>query len=105
MVPFVCELPNHGKEQIIDNTNVIYLIYFYLMCMGIPSACMSVYHMHACCLWREEEDIRSPGPRVIGGCKPLYGCWGLNLGPLREQPKLLTTESSFQALNQFKFLY
>lgn len=28
--------------------------------MSVLPACMHVYHMHAWCLWRSEEDIRLP---------------------------------------------
>ena len=31
---------------------------------------------------------------ITDGCEPPYGCWELNLGPLEEQPVLLTTEPS-----------
>jgi hypothetical protein len=30
----------------------------------------------------------------IDGCEPPCRCWGLNSGPLKEQPVLLTTETS-----------
>ena len=45
--------------------------------------------------WRPEVGIRSPGTEVIDGCK--LQCGELNLGPLREQPLLLTTEPSLQS--------
>ena len=35
--------------------------------------------------------IRSLGTRITDGCELPYGCWELNLGPLEEQPVLLTT--------------
>lgn len=43
------------------------------MCMGASSACMSLYHMHAWCLWRSE---RASVPGAV------FGCWELNLDPL-----------------------
>jgi hypothetical protein len=33
---------------------------------------------------------------VMDGCKPPYGCWDLNSGPLEEQSVLLTAEPSHQ---------
>ena len=40
------------------------------------------------------EGIRSPGAEVRDGCEPLCGCRKTNLGPLQEQPVLLTNKSS-----------
>jgi hypothetical protein len=37
-----------------------------------------------------------PGTGVTDSCKPPSGFWKLNLGPLEEQPELLTTELSLQ---------
>jgi hypothetical protein len=46
------------------------------------------------CLQRlEQTDL--PGTGITNGCKPPDGCWKLNLGPLEEQPVLLTAEPSF----------
>ena len=33
---------------------------------------------------------------MTDGCEPPCGCWELNVGPLEEQPVLLTTEPSLQ---------
>ena len=38
---------------------------------------------------------------ITDGCEPLCGCWGLNSGPLKEQPVLLTSESSLQSQISF----
>ena len=38
-----------------------------------------------------EEAVRSPGTSVKDGREPPCGCCGLNLGPLGEQPVLLTS--------------
>ena len=35
---------------------------------------------------------------ITDGCKPPYGCWDLNSGPLQKQPVLLTNEPSLQPL-------
>lgn len=56
--------------------------------------CVSVHHVHACCLWRPEDGVRSPGTGVRDGYGPLCGCWKLKSGPLQERPLLLTSESS-----------
>ena len=37
------------------------------------------------------EGVESSGTRVIDSCGLPCGCWELNLGPLEEQPVLLTT--------------
>lgn len=41
-----------------------------------------------------KEDVKSPEIEVVGGCEPhkRYEFWELNLGPVQEQLKLLTTE-------------
>jgi hypothetical protein len=39
-------------------------------------------------------------------CELPYGCWELNLGPLEEQPVLLTAEPSHQPhISVFSFVY
>ena len=57
--------------------------------------------MHVCapyvCLLPEYtiEGIKSPRMRVTDSYELPCKCWQLNLGPLEEQPVLLTTEPSF----------
>ena len=53
-------------------------------------AYMLVYHMHAWCLQRSEED-RSPGTGVRDGYELPCGWWELNPSLLKEQPVLLTS--------------
>ena len=60
-----------------------------------------VFCLHIClCLTRPEEGIKSifncRGIVATDGCELPCGCWQLDLGPLQEQPVLLTTESSLQ---------
>lgn len=43
--------------------------------------CMYLYHV-GISLLTSEEGTGSFGTRVISSCKPLGGCWDLNLGPL-----------------------
>ena len=62
--------------------------------MSVLPACVSVYHMHAWCSWRPEEDIRSPVSGVMDGCDLPCRHWELNLGFLQEQGVLLTVEAS-----------
>lgn len=50
-----------------------------------------VHHMHA---W----GVGSRGTGVTDTSEPSCGCWILNPGPLEEQPVLLSTEPSLQAL-------
>ena len=49
------------------------------------------------CVWckqRPEEGVGYPETGVTEGWEPSCGCWELNLGPLQEQPELLTAEPS-----------
>jgi hypothetical protein len=55
---------------------------------------MSVYYMHAWCLQRSGEGIRSPGTGVVDGYELLCRCWKSNPGPLEKYPVLITTVSS-----------
>jgi hypothetical protein len=52
-----------------------------------------LFYMHWCfdCMCVLHEGIGSPGIGVIDSCELPCGCWELNLGPLEEQPVLLTT--------------
>lgn len=52
---------------------------------------LNLSYVHWC------EDVRS-GTRVTDSCDLPYRCWGLNPGPLEEQPVLLTAELSLQSL-------
>jgi hypothetical protein len=63
---------------------------FFSICVGVSSACMSVYHV---CPW---WDIRSPEIVVADNCEPVYRCWKLNPKPLEEQTVILTAEPSLQ---------
>lgn len=31
----------------------------YILCVGALDVCMSVYHVHVCCLWKPEESMGS----------------------------------------------
>ena len=65
--------------------------------MSVLPACMSVSHIRACPVPSEaSEGHQIPGTGVIDGCETPCGCWELNLGPLQEQPVLLTAEPSLQ---------
>lgn len=50
-----------------------------------------------------QKNIRYPGTGVTDGFKLPCEYWELNLGPLKEQPVLLTIEPSFQPLKDFFF--
>lgn len=39
---------------------------------------MSMYHMHAWCLWKQEKYVRSPGTKVTDGCELPSECRELN---------------------------
>lgn len=42
-------------------------IYFYFVCMSLLPTCMNMYHIHALCLQRQEENVESPGSRITVG--------------------------------------
>ena len=46
----------------------------------------------------------SPGTEVTDSCKLPCGCWDSNAGALKEQPKLLTSEPSFQPQDLFLYI-
>lgn len=54
-----------------------------------------MYHINAQCLRCSEEGNAFPRIGVTNVCELPYGCGHSNLGPLQEDPVLLTTESSF----------
>lgn len=57
----------------------------YFICMSVLPAGMHVCHVRVWCLQRLEERDGSPEIVVADGCKPLCGCWGLNVSPLYVQ--------------------
>jgi hypothetical protein len=61
----------------------IYFILIYIWCSARLYMC-------AC------EGVRCPGTNTTDDCELLCGCWELDLGPLQDQPELLTTEPTFQ---------
>jgi hypothetical protein len=48
--------------------------------------------------------VRFPETGVTNGFELQYGCWESYLGPLEEQPVLLTTEPSLLPLSEIIFL-
>jgi hypothetical protein len=48
---------------------------------------------HCSCLQTHQKNASDP---IADGCKPPYGSWELNTGPLKEESVLLTTETSLQ---------
>jgi hypothetical protein len=56
------------------------------------------------CPQRLEEGFESSEIGVTDGCKPSGGFWELNWGPPKEQPVLLTAESSLQLLHVFSYI-
>lgn len=53
-----------------------------------------VCHVYDQCLKGSEDNSGSPRTGVIDVCKILCGSWKPNLGPLPDQPVLLTNEPS-----------
>lgn len=45
------------------------------MCLDVLTACMSVQHMHACCLQSSEERVGFPGAEITDDYKLSCGFW------------------------------
>lgn len=77
---------------------LLVFVYVYVFCFVFLSAYMSVHQGRALCSRRLEGFIRFPetGVGVKDSYQPLFECWRWDQGPLKEQPVLLATESSFQ---------
>lgn len=60
--------------------------------MNVLPACMSVYHVNACCRRKSEEGFGSPGTGDIDGCEPPCRYRDSNSDPLQEQHILLTVK-------------
>lgn len=74
------------------------LCWFMFVCMGISSACMSVYHMHTV-TEETDERVKSPRTGVTDTCEPPCGCWEpLGADPVENQLMLLTAESGLDVL-------
>jgi hypothetical protein len=68
---------------------IIFLMYKYCayMCICVPHACLV-----------PEEELDSPRNGVINDEEWPCGSWELNMGPLEDQPLLLTSEPSPQSI-------
>lgn len=83
------EIKHEGTECWAGNGGHWVEILLIFMCMGVLSACVSVYYMHDMQYpWRRDENVRTLGTRVRGNCELSCGCWGPNPGLLEEQPAL-----------------
>lgn len=63
---------------------------------------MSVHYMHACCLLRPEESVRSL-EQGLDGFELLSGSWKVYSGPSQEQLVLLTTGPALQPLSLYSY--
>lgn len=68
-------------------TIIILIFYVY------PFACTHVHALCVWCPWRPEEGNRCSGTGVAETQEAFCECWIFNLGPLQEQPLLLTERS------------
>ena len=63
--------------------SLFFFLNFYLMCMSFPNiwvlCCVCIQ-----CLWKPEEDIRSPGNGVLDSFVLPHECWELSPGPFEE---------------------
>lgn len=66
--------------------------FIYLICLGVLFACITVYYMHDCCLWRPEENIISPRTVVTEGYELPCLFRELNWGPLEKESVFLITD-------------
>jgi hypothetical protein len=58
-------------------------------------ACVDVCVVYVSSAYGDQKrKLEAPETGVTCGCELPYGCWELNLGPLQEQPVLLTMEPS-----------
>lgn len=70
-------------------------LFLYFTCMGVW-LCVCLYTLLIQCQQRTEEDVGSPRPEVAGICEPVFGCWELNVGLLKEQQVPWTPKPSIQ---------
>lgn len=60
------------------------------MCMyAFMCVCVSMYHMHAWCVRRSEEGVRSPGIGIRDGCGLPCGYWETKPGPFARTSALV----------------
>jgi hypothetical protein len=69
----------------------VYIIYFYFMCFAYLYVCVRV------------SDLMKLESQIVVGYH--VWCWELNLGPLEDQPMLLTSESALQPPKMFSFVF
>jgi hypothetical protein len=79
-----------------ERKDLFYLIFFVYGSFD----CMYIYVSHACLMLcrGQKSGIDHHGTGVTHGCVSC-GYWASNLGPLKEQPVLLTTETLLQPLD------
>lgn len=67
------------------------LTYLHFTCMS-ACLCICVHTTLIQCPQKPEEDAGSPRSEVSGVCEPLFGCWKLNVGHLKEQQVFLASK-------------
>lgn len=97
---------NYTILRATESTLIIYmssLIFFHYF-IGVLFSLLARTYVCAPCV-----HIGSCGIGVTPGCEPLCRCWDSNLGPLEEQPVLLTAEPYLQAPTPYfiaaKYMY
>jgi hypothetical protein len=76
------------------------------MCMGILPVCITMYALLGYLMLLESRrQCQIFGTRVIEGCEQTYGCCKSYLGPLKEQPVLLTTKQLYSLPNPQSFFF
>jgi hypothetical protein len=85
----------HSKQIFLFSSRFLISSFFFLkkdlfVYLFIYTFCALVFCLHVCLC----KGVRSSGTGVTDRCELPCGCWELNLGPLEEQPVLLTAEPS-----------
>lgn len=62
--------------------------------MAVLPTYVSVHHLLAWCPWSQDEHVGYPGTILTEDCRLTCGYWESNPGPLKEQPVILTSETS-----------
>lgn len=72
------------------------------LCLFYVYGCFTCAYFYACSVCRSQKRVSySPKTGVTDSCKQPCGSWELNVGPLEEQPMLLTAEPSLKPLTLY----
>lgn len=89
-----------GKSGFIEPRPIFYKIMSLVHMYGYI-ACTDACAPRACSARGGWKSTVSPGTGVTHGSKTPWGCWELNLGPMGDQPVLLTAKPSLHPCDPF----